>query len=87
VPIIWIPALLRHLTEGKEQVCVPGNTLLQAIDNLEGKHPGIKEHLFVANQFRPDITVIIDGTVSHLRLRHTLSENTEVHFLPYSSGG
>jgi hypothetical protein len=31
MPVIWIPALLRDLTAGKERVTVPGRTLRQAI--------------------------------------------------------
>lgn len=87
MPVIWIPALLRDLTAGKERVTVPGRTLRQAIDELEACHPGIKARLIEANQLRPDISVVVDGTVSHLRLRQLLSENSEVHLLSAISGG
>jgi molybdopterin converting factor small subunit len=87
MPVIWVPALLRDLTAGKQQVTVPGQTLRQAIDELEVSHPGIKERLLEADQLRPDISVVVDGTVSHLRLRQPLLENSEVHLLSGISGG
>ena len=87
MPVIWIPALLRDLTAGKERVTVPGRTLRHAIDELEMCYPGLKARLFEADQLRPDISVVVDGAVTHLRLRQPLSENSEVHLLSAISGG
>ena len=87
MPVIWIPALLRDLTAGKERVTVPGRTLRKAIDELEACHPGIKARLLEGNQLRPEISVMVDGTASHLRMRQPLSENSEVHLLSAISGG
>lgn len=85
--VIWIPALLRDLSGGEERVKVPGSTLRQAIDELDACHPGIKARLLEADQLRSEIAVVVDGTVSHLRLRQPLSEDSEVHLLPATSGG
>ena len=68
MPVIWIPALLRDLTEGEERVAVPGRTLRQAIDELETRHPGLKARLLDGDQLSPDIAVVVDGYISHLRL-------------------
>jgi len=87
MPVIWIPALLRDLTGGQEQVAVPGDTLRQAVDELDTLHPGIKVRLIHDDQLRPDFSVIIDGTISYLRLRQPLSEDCEIHLLPAISGG
>lgn len=87
MPVIWIPALLRDLTSGKQQVTVTGRTLRQAIDELDALHPGIKVRLLEADQLLPDISVVVDGTISNLRLRQPLSENSEVHLLPAIRGG
>ena len=87
MPTIWIPALLRDLTNGQEQVTVPGATLRQAIDELETRHPGLKTRLLQDGQLNPAFSVIVDGTVSHLKLRQPLSEDSEVHLLPAFSGG
>jgi molybdopterin converting factor small subunit len=64
MPVIWIPALLRDLTDGKERVTVPGRTLRQAIDELEAHHPGLKARLLEENQLRLEFSVVVDGTVS-----------------------
>jgi molybdopterin synthase sulfur carrier subunit len=87
MPVIWIPALLRDLTAGEERVTLNGDTLRQAVDELEEHHPGIKVRLLEVDQLRPDISVVVDGTVSHLRLRQPLSENSEVHLLSAIHGG
>lgn len=84
---VWIPALLRDLTAGQECVCVPGGTLRQALDALEARYPGLKARLFEGDDLRPDISVVVDGTVSMLRLRQPLPENCEVHLLSAISGG
>lgn len=42
---IRIPTPLRTLTAGKEQVEVKGSTVREVIDDLERKHPGIKDRL------------------------------------------
>jgi molybdopterin synthase sulfur carrier subunit len=87
MPVIWIPALLRDLAEGQEQVEVPGTTLHQALDELDALHPGLKARLIQDDQLRPDFSVIIDGTVSYLKLRQPLSKNSEIHLVPAISGG
>jgi hypothetical protein len=92
MPVIWIPALLRDLTAGKQQVVVSGRTLRQAIDELDTHHPGIKNpgiknRILEADQLRPDISVVVDGTISNLKLRQPLSETSEVHLISAIKGG
>ena len=85
--VIWIPALLRDLTGGQERVTVSGDTLRQALHELDELHPGLNERLFEGDQLRADISVVVDGTISLLKLRQPLPENCEVHFLWAFSGG
>jgi molybdopterin converting factor small subunit len=87
MPDIWIPAQLRGMTNGQERVMVTGKTLRQAVDELEAHHPGLKARLVQDDQLRPEYSVVVDGIVSQMRLRHPLSENSEVHILPAISGG
>jgi molybdopterin synthase sulfur carrier subunit len=87
MPVIWIPSLLRDLTAGQERVTVSGTTLRQALDELEARYPGIKARLIWQDQLRPDISAVVDGTVSHLKLRQPLFEDSEVHLLPAFDGG
>lgn len=87
MPEIWIPALMRDLTAGEAVVKVPGKTIRQVIDNLDQRYPGIHDRLCEEDGLRPNITVMVNGEVSHHRLRQSLSEDSEVHFLPAISGG
>ncbi len=87
MPVVWIPALLRDLTCGEEIVTVPDETVQQVIENLDGRYPGIKERLCEEGRLRPNIAVVVDGVSSRQRLRHRLTETSEVHFVPAISGG
>ncbi|MBM4466410.1 MAG: MoaD/ThiS family protein [Chloroflexi bacterium] len=85
--VVWIPALLRDLTDGQAQVTVPGETVHQVIAQLEKAYPGIEARLCQEGRLRSNISVVVDGRVSSQRLRHELTETSEVHFLPAISGG
>ena len=87
MPVVWVPALLQDITGGEERVSVPGETVRQAIEALEERFPGIKARLYDGDRLRPNIAVVVDGEISHLKLRHKLEEGSEVHFLPAISGG
>lgn len=85
--VVWIPSLLRDLTGGEEKVTVPGETVRQAIENLEKIYPGIQARLCKEGRLQPNISVIVDGQLSQQQLRQRLIETSEVHFLPAISGG
>jgi molybdopterin synthase sulfur carrier subunit len=42
---VRIPTPLRTLTGGADEVSIDGTTVGEVIDNLEKKHPGIRERL------------------------------------------
>ena len=42
---VRIPTPLRTLTGGADEVAIAGGTVREVIDNLEKKHPGLKERL------------------------------------------
>jgi len=87
LPTVWIPALMRDLTGGEEVISVAGGTIRQVIESLDERFPGFWERLCNEDDLRPNIIVSVDGEVSHRRLRQTLSESSELHFLPAISGG
>jgi molybdopterin synthase sulfur carrier subunit len=87
MPTVWIPALLRPLTEGQETVQVPGQTVLEVLDALEMKFPGIKARLCQDNQLRPGMAVVIDGQIARAGLSESVQEKSEVHFIPAIAGG
>ena len=85
--IIWIPGLLQGMTGGKNRVSVPGATLREAIEALDGLYPGIKARLVEGDRLRLSIAVAVDGQISRQRLRHRLEPESEIVFLPPISGG
>lgn len=87
MPIVWIPAQLRDLTKGQQSVSVIGDTVREAIETLEIKFPGIKERLCEGDNIRPNISVLVDGHVTSLKIRERLQETSEVHFVVRISGG
>jgi len=87
LPVVGIPSLLRDLTDGQRSVSVKGDTVRQAIENLDALYPGLKERLCDGDRLRPSIAVIVDGNTSTMKLRHPLQESSEVHFVISISGG
>jgi len=57
------------------------------IAQLEKAYPGIEARLCEGGRLRSNISVVVDSQVSSQRLRHELTETSEVHFLPAISGG
>jgi molybdopterin converting factor small subunit len=87
MPLVWIPSLLRDLTNNQETVRVEGSTVCQVIEGLDKSYPGIKDRLCDANGLRSAIAVAVDTQVSRLGLSQPVDETSEVHFLPAISGG
>ena len=87
MPTIFIPASLRELTQGNASVVVAGSSVREAIESLEAQFPGVIERLCEGEKIRPNISVMVDGQMSHLRMREKLREGSEVHFVIAISGG
>jgi molybdopterin converting factor small subunit len=87
MPIVWIPSLLRELTDGQEKLVVPGATAREVIANLDERYPGIEARLCKDGRLQSNIAVVVDGVISRQGLRQPLAETSEVHFLPSISGG
>ena len=84
---VWIPALLRELAGGQQTVHADGGTVLQVIEDLEERYPGMQARLCVGDRLQPSLTVAVDGEVSPLGLRQPVNPDSEIHFLPVISGG
>ncbi len=87
MPTIFIPAPIRNLTKGKTSVVVAASSVREAIESLEAEYPGVKDRLCEGEKIRPNISVMVDGQVSHLKMREKLREESEVHFVIAISGG
>jgi molybdopterin synthase sulfur carrier subunit len=84
---VFIPSLMQKLTDGRQQVEVPGATVREVVNNLEQLHPGIKERLVDKFRIKPNISVAVDGEVSTMGMLEKVNEDSEVHFLPAIGGG
>ena len=86
---VWIPPLMRSLTDNEQKVEVPGETLRDVIDNLDDRFPGIKDRLMEEGRVRPSIAVAIDGEVNNegVSLSASVAGDSEIHFVPAISGG
>ena len=87
MPTIFIPTPLRELTGGKVSVVLSASSVREAIQSLEAEFPGIKDRLCEGDKVRPNISVFVDGQISHLKMREKLREVSEVHFVIAISGG
>jgi sulfur-carrier protein len=84
---VWIPPLMRSLTDNQEQVEVEGESVRQIIEALDARYPGVAARLIDDNRIRPGISVAVDGTIGNKGLREAVKPNSEVHFIPAMSGG
>jgi molybdopterin converting factor small subunit len=87
LPTIWIPTPIRNLTQGKASVTVAGSSVREAIESLETQYPGVKDRLCDGDKIRPHISVMVDGQISHAKMREKLRDDSEVHFVIAISGG
>ena len=87
MPTLFIPAPIRDLTGGKASVAVAGSSVREAIESLEAEYPGVKDRLCEGERIRPNISVMVDGQISNLKMREKLREDSEVHFVIAISGG
>lgn len=78
---------MRPLTGGRAAVPAAGATVQAVIDDLETRYPGLKDRLCAEGRLRPELTVVVDGQTSPLKLRQPLTEASEVHFVLTLSGG
>jgi molybdopterin converting factor small subunit len=84
---VWIPALLRELTGGRETVRVAGRNVREIIEALDRLHPGVKARLCRQDELRPGIAVAVDTQFAPLGLLQPVRDGGEVHFLPAIGGG
>jgi len=84
---VHIPAAMRVLTGGVEEVSATGNTLGAVIDSLQGAHPGLKSRLVEEGRLRAGLAVFVDGVQVTGGLSARIGEQSEIYFAPAISGG
>ncbi len=87
---IKIPTQLRSLTGGAEAVEAAGTTLADLIEDLETRHPGVRERLMdESGQLRRFVNVYVDDEdVRFLDgLSTRIGDGTKVSIIPAVAGG
>lgn len=87
MPTVFVPPLMRTLTNGVERVEVEGATVRQVLNALEVQFPGVKARLCEADELKPGMSVAVDGFMSTVGLRQKVQPTSEIHFLPAIGGG
>lgn len=85
--IVFIPALLRKLTGGKDRTQATGVTLREIIDDLERQFPGFRERVVEKGDLAGSVAVSINGEVITGGLSESVPADSEVHFVPAIAGG
>ena len=84
---IFIPAQLRTLTAGIEQLEMDVHNVREVIDQLEQRFPGIRDRLCQQDQISPSLQISIDSVITSLCMIAKIQPNSEVQFIPAIAGG
>jgi molybdopterin converting factor small subunit len=86
---VRIPTILRSYTGGEKSVPGEGATLSDVIENLESKHPGIKERLVDGDDLRRFVNVYVNDEDVRFTggLATTVGDGAQVVVLPAVAGG
>lgn len=86
---VRIPTPLRTLTGGKDEVEASGGTIAELVENLESKHPGIRDRLLDEKGVRRFINIFVgDEDIRFLDgLKTELKGNEQISIVPAIAGG
>ena len=87
MPRVFIPPLLRPLTDGRDIIDVAGQSIAEVIDALDQQFPGVRARLVERDRLKPGLSVGIGTKVSSRGLSSKVGPDDEVHFLPAIGGG
>ena len=86
---VRIPTILRQYTGGAKAVVGIGDTLAAVIDDLEARHPGLRDRLIDGDELRRFVNVYLnDEDVRFLDgLKTQVRDGDSVTVLPAVAGG
>jgi molybdopterin synthase sulfur carrier subunit len=87
--IVRIPTPLRTLTGGADEVTASGGTVREVIDDLEGKHPGLRERLLDEKGVRRFVNIYVgEEDIRFLDgLKTALKSGDQISIVPAIAGG
>jgi len=87
---VRIPTPLRKLTGGAESVAASGSTIAAVVQDLETRHPGLKERICDDNgKIRRFVNVYVNGDDIRFldNLQTPVKEGDEISIVPAIAGG
>lgn len=86
---VRIPTILRTYTDGQKTVQGEGSSLAQVIDDIEGRHPGLRDRLIEDSRLRRFINVYVNDEDVRFSggLQAPTSDGDVVVVLPAVAGG
>lgn len=87
---VRIPVQLRALTNGEEVVTASGTSVLELIEDIDQRFPGVKERICEANgQVRRFVNIFVnEEDIRFLEnLQTPISDKDEVSIIPAIAGG
>ena len=87
---VRIPTPLRRFTGGAEEVAAAGSTIGHVVNDLEKKHPGIKERLCdEEGRVRRFVNIYVNGDDIRFlnNLETAVKDGDEVSIVPAIAGG
>jgi molybdopterin synthase sulfur carrier subunit len=88
---IHIPTPLRTYTGGEQTVSIPGATVAEALEQLAGAYPELRQHLFTGEgKLRSFVNVYLnDDDIRYLPQKEATAakEDDELTIIPSIAGG
>lgn len=86
---IRIPSPLQRLTQGKDEVEGRGGTIIELINNLEIRYPGIGERILDGGKIRRFINIYLnEEDIRFLQAEQTeVKDGDEASIVPAIAGG
>ena len=86
---VRVPTILRTYTDGEKAVSGEGASLAELIDDLESRHPGIKDRLIDGSDLRRFVNVYVNDEDVRFTggLGTSVGDGDQVVVLPAVAGG
>ena len=86
---VKIPTPLRQLTDNMTSVDVEGTNVIELIDNLDNKFPGVKDKIMEDNSLKHFVNIYINGEdIRYIDSLNTgIKDNDEISIVPAVAGG